>query len=803
VARRSRSITVRSLVAAVLAAAAVAAAPGPGSSTPVASAAPVGFVESVVGAVPAPVAVRELAPGLVAVLGKAGTVHLVRNGQLLPTPALTLGDVCTESERGLLGVAAGSDLSTTGHVYLYATRREPAAAGGCVNRVSRFTLSGDRIDPASEVVLVDGISSVAGNHNGGDLEIGKDAMLYIAVGDAGRDPRGDSGSAGANDAAQDLSLLNGKILRVDPATGGPAPGNPYSGPGTASCRTRGNTAATPATTCQEIFASGFRNPWRFAFDPDAAGVRAFVNDVGQGTREEVDELVAGGNYGWPMREGTCPQGQSPPCPGPTGGLIDPITDYGRSLGTYITGGAFVPTGRWPTAYDGAYLFGDGGSGRIWLRSSSGAVDYATPFHVADGVSDMDIVTEAGGTALYLVLTGSNEVHRLQFPTQQLPTPSGPLAYTALPTAQRVFDSRRVADGGAPLAGNTPRIVATGVDATTRAVLVNIAYVEPAADGFVAAWAAGGGRPATSNLNALAGEVVANAAIVPVDGQGRIEVLTNTPAHVVVDLLGRFDDVSGAVTAGRFVPLAPTRLIDTRDPSGIDNSYTERVAEGLPVVNAPVAGRRGTPASGIGAVVLTVTAVSSPTSGGGWLAVAPGGASRPPTSNLNTGGRGDIRPNLVVVPLGADGSIDVHLFAIDDVVVDVTGYMTDASAPASTVGRFRSFSHPYREVDTRTPMGFSRFGATDTRVLDPGLVPSGAIGVAQNLTIVDNAGAGFVTSFPDGTLPLASTANASGADQLRAAAALTPLAADGTLRYYSMTATQLVVDVSGWFEGQPG
>ena len=127
-ARRSRSLVVRSLVvrslvAAALAAPVVGAPLGIGPSAPVVSAAPVGFVESVVGEVPAPVAVRELAPGLVAVLGKAGTVHLVRDGELLPEPALTLAGVCTESERGLLGVAAGPDLSTTGHVYLYATRR--------------------------------------------------------------------------------------------------------------------------------------------------------------------------------------------------------------------------------------------------------------------------------------------------------------------------------------------------------------------------------------------------------------------------------------------------------------------------------------------------------------------------------------------------------------------------------------------------------------------------------------------------------------------------------------------------------
>ncbi|MCX6519603.1 MAG: PQQ-dependent sugar dehydrogenase [Actinobacteria bacterium] len=789
----------RSLVVATV----LAALPAVGAVAPASPAAalPFGYSDTLVGSVPVPVGIRRLPTGVVAVLGKAGRVHLARDGVVLPAPALALSDVCTESERGLLGIAAAPDLATTGHVYLYATRTAPSAPGGCVNRVSRFTMAGDVIDPASEVVLVDGISSVAGNHNGGDLEIGKDGMLWISVGDAGRDPRGDSGSAGSNDAAQDLSLLNGKILRVDPATGGPAPGNPYTGAGTASCRTRGNTPSTPTTTCQEIYASGFRNPWRFAFDPNAAAVRAFVNDVGQGAREEVDELVAGGNYGWPAREGACPQGQNPPCAGPTGGLIDPITDYPRSQGTYITGGAFVPNGFWPRQFDGAYLFGDGGSGRMWVRTAAGTVNYAVPFHTAPGMSDMDFVPEPAGLALYYVLTGSSQVRKVVFPTQPIPTASAPLRYQPTATAERVFDSRRPADGAAPLAGNTARTVTTGVDgAVTRAVLVNIAYVAPDSAGFLTAWAAGAAQPFTSNVNALAGEVVANAAVVPVDAQGRIQLLTNVSAHVVVDLLGTFVDAPGAVTAGRFVPLAPDRLIDTRDAAGADNAYSERADAPVLVVNAPVAGRSGTPTTGVSSVVLTVTAVSSATSAGGWVAVAPGAAPRPPISNLNSNGRGDIRPNLVVVPLGADGSIDLHLFAVDHLVVDVTGYFTDSSAPSSTVGRFRTLSNPYREVDTRTPFGFDAYPGPDTRELDPVVVPAGAIGVAHNLTIVNNAAAGFVTAFGEGGVPGASTANASGPAQLRAAAAFTRAGGDGRLRYYSMVATDLVIDVTGWFEG---
>ena len=117
-----------------------------------------------------------------------------------------------------------------------------------------------------------------------------------------------------------------------------------------------------------------------------------------------------------------------------------------------------------------------------------------------------------------------------------------------------------------------------------------------------------------------------------------------------------------------------------------------------------------------------------------------------------------------------------------------------------MGRFHTLSNPYREVDTRTPFGFDPYVGPDTRELDPVVVPAGAIGVAHNLTIVNNLGAGFVTAFGEGAVPGASTANASGPAQLRAASAFTRMGADGRLRYYSMVATDLAVDVTGWFEG---
>ena len=217
-----------------------------------------GFTDSFVASVDSPTAVEMLPGGRVVVLEQnSGRIRIIDSstGQLLPTPAAQLA-VCGGGERGLLGFTHDPTFVTSGRVYVFYTRSAPGEPGGCVNRVSAFVMSGNQINVASEQVLIDNISSVNGNHNAGDLDIGDDGHLYISTGDAGADPRGNSGSGGSNDAAQDLSLLNGKILRLDRFTGAPAPGNPLIGSGAVVCGSRGNTPATPTTACQELYCLG-------------------------------------------------------------------------------------------------------------------------------------------------------------------------------------------------------------------------------------------------------------------------------------------------------------------------------------------------------------------------------------------------------------------------------------------------------------------------------------------------------------------------------------------------------------------
>jgi glucose/arabinose dehydrogenase len=768
------------------------------ATSSVVEAVPPGFTDAVVADVGTLTAVEALPDGRVIALEKNGRMLRIddRNG---PTEQRTMAqfDVCTGSERGLLGFTVDPAFITSGFVYVYYTiaSGEP---GGCHNRVSRFTMDDNALDLASEVVLVDRISSVAGNHNGGDIEIGNDGFLYIATGDAGSDPRGDSGSGGSNDAAQDRSLLNGKILRVDRTTGFAAPGNPFTGVDSADCRDRGNTAATPQTVCREIFAYGLRNPFRFAFDPNTSATRFFINDVGQGTREEVNDGAIGANYGWPTREGRCAAGSNPPCAGPVGGLTDPISDYGRSSGTFVTGGAFVPNGFWPAEYDGVYLVSDGGVGKTWAFRGEPILSDAEEFLVAAAPTDMTFVNGPTGPALWFVQQ-NGEVHKVTYATAAAATDSGPLSYAPLPTIERRFDSRVLTPRAPVRAGNT-RLIDLGAPAGAKAALVNITMSRPESAGaYVTAWQPRTLRPATATANADLSDVVANASIVPLDANGRALVFVQATTDLIVDVSGFYFDAPNPVTAGRLVTTSPQRVIDTREPVATTNSYT-RVASGGSgdVVTVPLAGKAGLPAApqDIGAVVLVVTGIQSDGPGAGFLTAYPSGATRPFASNANVNPGADVRANLVVVATSGAGSVDIYLERVRDVAVDVAGYITSGNAGAGTQGRFHLVP-PTREIDTRIAPSTS-FGAAETRVLNPGSVPDGATALAQNLTMIQTGGRGFVTARPVGSTNEVSSVNAAGPGLIRGAMGAVALAG-GSEALTASVPTHLTVDVFGWFE----
>ncbi len=208
----------------------------------------------------------------------------------------------------------------------------------------------------------------------------------------------------------------GKILRITRSGNIPA-SNPYTGTDSARCNLTGRTEV--GKKCQETFASGPRNPFRFAFDPDASGTRFYINDVGGGRWEEVDQGKKGADYAWnlcegnhdnPARPGSVDCGAAPYTP--------PIHEYSHDTGcSSITGGAFVPNGAWLAGYDNSYLFGDYVCNKIFeLRPKSGGGFTQTEF--ASGLDQGGPVAMAFGpdgsaqALYYTTYANGGEVRRI-------------------------------------------------------------------------------------------------------------------------------------------------------------------------------------------------------------------------------------------------------------------------------------------------------------------------------------------------------------------------------------------------------
>jgi uncharacterized repeat protein (TIGR03806 family) len=281
-----------------------------------------------------------------------------------PTAAASDADVTTfvnapvafGGEGGLLGMAFHPDFQKNHEVYLAYTRNpvagDPPSPPGCnLNGATAWTEvvtrwksldGGMTLAPTPDEILK--IGHPYNNHNGGNLAFGPfDGMLYVGLGDGG----------GGNDpchSGQDLGSPLGKMLRIDVNAG---PGK-YVVP-------KDNPFFGSATTLNEIYAYGLRNPWRWSFDPPTGDL--WVGDVGQGTWEEIDRVVAGGNYGWSVCEGAHLLGD-PVTLCNTPGLIDPVVELGRTDAQAITGG-YVYRGSAMPSLIGTYIFGDFSLGSIW------------------------------------------------------------------------------------------------------------------------------------------------------------------------------------------------------------------------------------------------------------------------------------------------------------------------------------------------------------------------------------------------------------------------------------------------------
>lgn len=292
------------------------------------------------------------------VVEQAGIIRVFQNSgnTTVSTVFLNITDrVLFSGEQGLLGLAFHPNFASNGYFYLDYVAPNPTRTV-----ISRYTVVADNpnlADKASESVILE-IAQPFSNHKGGQIVFGPDGYFYVGMGDGGSegDPLGNG---------QNCSTLLGKILSIDVSVA--SAGLNYSIPGDNPFV--GNTLGYR----EEIYAYGFRNPWRFSFD--SATGKLWVGDVGQDRMEEIDVVEKGKNYGWNIMEGTlC---YNPPSGCNETGLELPVYEYNHTLGDAIIGG-YVYHGSALPELAGGYLYGDYGSGRIWSLAPNGTNTLLVP-----------------------------------------------------------------------------------------------------------------------------------------------------------------------------------------------------------------------------------------------------------------------------------------------------------------------------------------------------------------------------------------------------------------------------------------
>ncbi|MEZ5258099.1 MAG: serine hydrolase domain-containing protein [Ilumatobacteraceae bacterium] len=363
---------------------------------------------------------------------------------------------------------------------------------------------------------------------------------------------------------------------------------------------------------------------------------------------------------------------------------------------------------------------------------------------------------------------------------------------------RLLDTRP--DAGARLsAGGSVDVSVPELDGVAAtdvvAVAVNLTMVDAGGAGYLTAWPAGSPRPEVSNVNAAGGptgSVVPNFAIVPVR-DATFSVYASVPTDLLVDLAGVYVAAPGPATAGRTIAIEPVRRLDTRtgDRPGAGASLELRVAG------------TGSVPSSASAVLATVTATRSV--GPGYVTVWPAGRERPNVSTLNLTRSDQTVANVAIVPVGDHGSIELFTDAGTDLIVDVVGYVTDADATASTDGLFLA-TVPHRDLDTRQGSGQRLVGNARADAgldLPSGIDPSQVAMAALNLTLTDTSQPLYLTAYAARTrAPQTSNVNADQGGQTVAAFGLVPLGAEATVSIRPSARTHAIVDVSGYFLGEP-
>lgn len=390
--------------------------------------------------VSAPVAIR--APhdgsGRVFVVSQAGSIRIIKDGTLLPTPFLSV-PVSYGGESGLLGLAFHPNFGRPGqphndefYVAYNRASGEPRLGSSPDVAVARYTVSAGNPDVANASgTLVLRVPDIASNHNGGDIHFGPDGYLYVATGDGGvqNDTNGfatclwkkssDTNPATCGSGTPTYFLM-GKILRIDVDTRGGTVSAEMcgsSGIGTAEYTIPADNPHVGTTnTCDEIWLHGFRNPWRMSFDRQTGDL--WIGDVGQGGREEIDLRVSGSTeplfYGWRCMEGTAVFNSSNICQPPIPSHVLPVMEYTHAGGRCAITGGFRYRGP-IVPLRGMYIFADACTSEIFVGkpNGSGAWTYTVWRDDANGYGTYSGFGEDEAGNLYVAHTSGNRVYRFE------------------------------------------------------------------------------------------------------------------------------------------------------------------------------------------------------------------------------------------------------------------------------------------------------------------------------------------------------------------------------------------------------
>lgn len=317
--------------------------------------------------------------GGLAVVERGGAITVHAPGTP-PRPVLDLTErVFSDVELGLLSAALDPEFDAFPYLYVWYGART-GNAPEVTARLSRLPVVDGRVIPDEEMRILE-LPQLTPHHMGGAIRFGPDGMLYLGIGD----------DFGDYDSPNPKSL-RGKIIRID--VRGATAERPYRIPDD-------NPPPAAPDARPEIWARGLRNPWRMSFDAEG---RLWVADAGGAKQEEVSLVTPGANLGWPLIEGAYCHGEQRDCDAL--GATPPVATYGRDQGCAVIGGVHHPA-------NGAWLFGDYCSGRIWMVEEGGETGWSMREIAQAGYQILSFARGADGEVY--VLTRGGPILRLEWP----------------------------------------------------------------------------------------------------------------------------------------------------------------------------------------------------------------------------------------------------------------------------------------------------------------------------------------------------------------------------------------------------